>query len=80
MSLLVASAAAFFLALARKWGVVEYMQVHAPNQFLDKMFRCEFCLSWWACVVLTIFVVMALQEPFMFFIPFFATMITRKLW
>lgn len=33
--------AAFGLTLLRKWGVVEWVQVHG-NEFFAKMFNCDF--------------------------------------
>lgn len=37
----------FLRTLAEKWGILEYLQAHAPNEFLYKLFSCEFCQSFW---------------------------------
>ena len=47
--IVVALIAAFVLTLLRKWGVIEWVQIHG-NDFFSKMFNCDFCLSWWTCV------------------------------
>ena len=39
----IALAASFVMSLAVKWGILEWLQVHAPNDFLYKLFSCKFC-------------------------------------
>lgn len=77
-TVVVALVAAFGLTLLRKWGVVEWVQVHG-NDFFNKMFRCDFCLSWWAGVVLSVFFAICSGDAWLLFVPFCSTMITRKL-
>lgn len=77
-TVVVALVAAFGLTLLRKWGVVEWVQVHG-NDFFNKMFRCDFCLSWWASVVLSVFFAICSGNPWLLLVPFCSTMITRKL-
>ena len=52
-TVVVALVAAFGLTLLRKWGVIEWVQIHG-NEFFAKMFNCDFCLSFWAGVALAI--------------------------
>lgn len=56
---LVALAVKFLRTLAEKWGILEWLQVHAPNEFLHKLFTCSFCQSFWLglaiCIVLVVF-------------------------
>jgi len=42
--------AAYTLVLASKWGFVEYIQVHG-SRLAAEMASCDFCLSWWTCVL-----------------------------
>lgn len=44
---LLALAVKFFRTLAEKWGILEWLQVHAPNDFFSQLFHCEFCQSFW---------------------------------
>lgn len=44
---LLALAVKFFRTLAEKWGIIEWLQIHAPNEFFSELFRCEFCQSFW---------------------------------
>lgn len=76
--LVVATVAAFLLTLLKKWGVIEYVQVHG-NNFFSKMFHCDFCLSFWTSVIIsvTLFVFSGCAD--MLFIPFLSTCITRIL-
>lgn len=75
---LVALLAAFLLDLAYKWGVIERMQVHG-NAFFSKMAGCDFCLSWWTGVVLSVLLALVLWDAHCMLIPFVSTSITRKL-
>lgn len=75
---IVATLAAFGITLLRKWGIIEYVQVHG-NNFFSEMFRCDFCLSWWAGVLLSILIFFVTWDVVILFIPFCSTMITRKL-
>lgn len=76
--LLVALLAAFGLTLLRKWGAIEWLQVHGCA-FLAKLASCDFCLSWWAGVALSVLAALLLAEPLLLAVPFFSTMITRIL-
>lgn len=75
---LVALLAAFLLTLLRKWGVIEWVQVHG-NEFFAKMFNCDFCLSWWACVLISLIAFVLTGNTVFFGVPFCSTMITRGL-
>lgn len=75
---IVATFAAFVLLLAKKWGFVEFVQVNG-NDFFSEMFSCDFCLSWWAGVVLSFLCAIFVRDIFLLLVPFFSTAITRKL-
>ena len=77
-SVVVAMVAAFLLLLAHKWGIVEYLQVHG-NDFISKMAQCDFCMSWWLCVFLTVLVIRYTCDCRMLFIPFIATPLARRM-
>lgn len=77
-TIVVALYAAFVLALLRKWGVIEWVQVHG-NDLFAKMFCCDFCLSWWACVLIYAILLATTGEHIYLGIPFCSTMITRLL-
>lgn len=74
----VALLAAFGLTLLKKWGVVEWVQVHG-NDFFVKMFNCDFCLSFWAGVALSLIFAVVTGNPTLLLVPFCSTMITRIL-
>lgn len=76
--IVVALIAAFVLTLLRKWGVIEWVQVHG-NEFFAKMFNCDFCLSWWACVLICFVALLITGNPVYWGVPFCSTMITRIL-
>lgn len=73
-----ASLSAFLLLLLVKWKVIEWMQVHG-NDFLSKMANCDFCLSWWVNVVLSVILFAVTLDVTVLAVPFVSTMLTRKL-
>lgn len=68
--------AGFIVTLLKKWGIVDRIQVRG-NKFFSKMFSCDFCLSWWSGVIVSIAYSIITGEPVYLFIPFCSTMITR---
>lgn len=73
-----ASLSAFTLLLLVKWKVIEWMQVHG-NDFLSKMANCDFCLSWWVNVLLSVILLAVTLDVTVLVVPFCSTMLTRKL-
>ena len=76
----VSTAAAFVLSLMRKWGVLEWLQVHAPCEFLNKMFSCSFCMSFHVGMILAIAAAVATGNAWLLAVPVCSTTITRALW
>lgn len=76
----VAMASAFVLSLAVKWGWLEWLQVHAPNELLNKLFNCKFCCSFWVSVGISLILCVATGEWVLLAVPVCATLITRELW
>lgn len=74
----VALAAAFALLLLKKWGIIEWLQVHG-NDLISKMANCDFCLSWWTCLVVATVSAILAQDPFCILTAVMATPLTRKL-
>lgn len=68
--------AAFLVLLAHKVGLVEWMQVHGSD-LVSKMAHCDFCMSWWCCVLLTVMVMAVTGEVYLAAVPFIATPLTR---
>lgn len=77
-SIVIGCLAAFSITLAKKWGVVEQMQVHG-NDLVSEMAHCDFCMSWWACVVLTLVYIFVTGDTSMVWMPFIGTMVSRRL-
>lgn len=77
-TLAIAFAAAFVLGLLRKWGAVEWLQIHG-NGFFSKMANCDFCLSWWAGVLASLAALAITGDWSYLLVPFCSTMLTRAL-
>lgn len=78
IAIAVALVAAFVLLLLKKLGFVEWLQVHG-NDFVSELAHCDFCLSWWTCLIVAIVTATTTQNPYIVFTAVLATPITRKL-
>ena len=78
MTVIIALVAAFVVLLVRKWGIDEWMQVHGDG-VMAKLFSCLFCMSFWACVIISLVVVLVTDEGIYVLCPFAAVPMTRLL-
>ena len=76
----VALVAAFLLSLAVKWGWLEWLQVHAPNDLFSKLLNCKFCCSFWMSVAVSLTLCVATGQWVLMAVPVCSTIITRELW
>ena len=68
--------AVFLLLLAYKWKIVEWLQVHGSEK-VSEMAHCDFCMSWWLSLSLTIIISPFVTEWWLVAVPFIATPLTR---
>lgn len=73
---LVALGAAFCVLLMKKWGVVEWLQVHGDT-FINKMASCDFCLSFWTGTVIFCLLACAFDDPWLVFGGMLTSPLTR---
>jgi hypothetical protein len=78
-SLLTGSLAAWLLILAKKWRILDWLQRHSPNDFFHELFTCDFCLSWWCSVIIVCVAAAVTGDALLLVVPFFSTMISRRL-
>lgn len=76
--ILISLISAFAIQLTKKVGIAEWMQVHG-NRIIAELFSCDFCMSWWANVIICVLIWIATGAYTILVVPFFATMITRSL-
>lgn len=76
--IMVALGAAFVVLLLKKWGMAEYMQIHG-GKFLSKLFSCDLCMSFWASMLICLFLCCLYDDVQVLFVPMFTTPITRML-
>lgn len=75
--ILVSLFAAFIILLLQKVGFIEEMQLHG-TKVISKLFSCQFCLSFWFAVFLSVGAVGIFSIEFTFlFAPFFSAPLTR---
>lgn len=77
-TILVTLASAFFINLGKKWGVVEWLQVHG-SELISKMANCNFCLSFWTSLVICSALAFYTGSYELLLVPIFSTSITRLL-
>lgn len=73
-------AAAFLLSLCKKIGWLEWLQVHAPNAFFEKLFNCKFCCSFWASVIISLILCVITGQWVLLAAPICTTISVRELW
>lgn len=80
-SMVVACVTAFVVTLLHKWGIVEYMQIHADEypELVNKLFACDFCLSWWVSVFFCLIIFVPLSNLLVLLCPFIATPVAKSL-
>lgn len=76
--LLVALLATFVDLLLKKIEVVKWVRING-NAFFSEMFNCDFCLSWWTCLLICIIMAIITQNFQYLFLAPFSTPITRIL-
>ena len=74
----IALAAAFILLLIGKLGIRDNIIAKSPK-LISQLFDCDFCLSFWASLILAVILVIFFREMNILFIPIISTPITRIL-
>ena len=74
----IALAAAFTILLIGKLGIRDSIIARA-TRLISQLFDCDFCLSFWASVILAIILAIFFREMNILFIPIISTPITRIL-
>lgn len=77
-SVLIGSFSAWCIMLAKKWGILEWLQIHS-NAFFHQLFSCDYCLSWWCGVAVSVLAAAVTRDAHLLLVPFFSTMISRRL-
>lgn len=77
-AVLVAMIAAFIILLLKKIGAIEWLQVFG-NDFVSKLANCDFCLSWWTCLIIAISTAVITDDWRTVVCAIFATPLCRKL-
>lgn len=78
LSLMVGLSAAFTITLMRKWGIIEWVQVHG-NRFFSEMFRCDLCLSFWTSLLMSLPLLLGTLHVCYLIVPVMGAMISRKM-
>lgn len=86
---IVALVVAFFYTLMNKWGVWEYLQVHADawtskithkdSDLFNQLFSCVFCTTWWTSVIVCLVLAICIRDWAILLVPFCSTPISRYL-
>ena len=74
----IALVASWIILLIGKNGLMEYLQIYSPK-LISEMFSCDFCLSWWVGVALSVCFAIATGDWILLLCPFCTTPLTRIL-
>lgn len=69
---------AFTIQLITITGIRGTLQIYAPK-LISRLFSCDFCLSFWISVFITLIYCIWMNDFSCIFIPLLSTPITRKL-
>lgn len=87
----VALVVAFLYILMNKWGIWEYLQVHADGWLekiwptlawkglFNQLFSCSFCTTWWMSVIICLVLAICIGNWAILLVPFCSTPISRYL-
>ena len=75
---IIALISAFIILLITKIGLRDFVIERGPK-LISRMFNCDFCLSFWASVLVTAGMVLATKDLSLAVIPMLSTPITRIL-
>ena len=70
--------AAFGIMLISKLGLRDMIIADAPK-LLSMLFECDFCLSWWTCLALSILAILFSGNLLLLVSAVLATPLTRRL-
>lgn len=76
--MIVSSISAFIILFIAKVGILEHMQM-SKCKLLSKMAQCDFCLSFWVCVLVTAVMLVLFRDPYLIIVPIMSTPLTRVL-
>lgn len=77
-ALIISSVSSFIVSLAYKTGVIQWMQCYGSD-IISEMARCNFCLSWWTCVIISIPAAIMMREPSILLCPFVSTSLAKNM-
>jgi len=78
VSIVIGFITAFTIILLKKWGIIEWLQING-NKIISKLASCEFCLSFWVQFPISLLVILIAGTHYSIFIPFIATLTSKKL-
>lgn len=75
-AIVIALSSAFIILLSHKIGLIEYL-VNIPNKFISKLVQCNFCLSFWIALFISIIIIVLTKDLKYIFIPIISSPISR---
>lgn len=78
-SIVEGSLAAFVLTLGYKWDIVYALQEKAKSRLMKELTNCQFCMTFWICVALSLVASVLTGEWVLMLAPMVATKIGLKL-
>lgn len=77
-TIIIALLSSWIILFMGKTGFREYIIIHSAK-YISQLFSCDFCLSWWICLALSVWAVAITGNIDYIICAFIATPITRVL-
>ena len=75
----VALVTAFTILLIGKIGLRDFIIGHSRIKFISELFDCDFCLSFWLSLIISIALSFIFANETLLIVPIFSTALTRYL-
>lgn len=77
--IVVALFSAFIILFLSKTGLRDFIILHSPIKLISELFDCDFCLSFWTSLALSVIFTILLNNVFLMLLPFLCAPLIRKL-
>ena len=78
--LIIPGIVAFIMSLMLKWEIIKWLQLHAPNKFFDKLFRCNLCMIFWITMGISICLSVYFWSWIFLLLPIITTVETKNIY
>lgn len=79
LGIIIGCLASWFITLSNKRGWRTTWQTNAPNDTIWHLLECDYCMSWWSSLAMSIVAAIAFGNAWLLVAAFVGTMTSKKL-